>query len=55
MSLQQQISEDLGVRPEIDPEAEVDRRVGFLVDYLRTTGARGYVLCVSSPNAAVRP
>ncbi len=47
MSLQKQISEDLGVRPEIDPESEVERRVGFLVDYLRTTGAKGYVLGIS--------
>lgn len=47
MSLQQQISEDLGVQPEIDPEAEVERRIGFLVDYLRTTGAKGFVLGIS--------
>lgn len=47
VSLQQQISEDLGVRAEIDPEAEVERRVAFLVDYLRTTGARGFVLGIS--------
>lgn len=47
MTLQQQISEDLGVQPEIDPGAEVERRVGFLADYLRTTGARGFVLGIS--------
>lgn len=47
MSLQKQISEDLGVRPEIDPEAETDRRVGFLADYLRATGAKGFVLGIS--------
>ncbi|MCK2026386.1 ammonia-dependent NAD(+) synthetase [Microbacterium sp. SSW1-47] len=47
MSLQKQIAEDLGVRPDIDPESEVERRVGFLADYLRTTGARGYVLGIS--------
>jgi len=47
MSLQQQISADLGVRPEIDPEAEVERRVGFLADYLRATGANGFVLGIS--------
>ena len=46
-SLQQQISADLGVRPEIDPEAEVERRVGFLADYLRATGANGFVLGIS--------
>jgi NAD+ synthase len=47
MSLQQQISQDLGVKPEIDPETEIDRRVGFLADYLRTTGAKGFVLGIS--------
>ncbi|WP_337002955.1 MULTISPECIES: ammonia-dependent NAD(+) synthetase [unclassified Microbacterium] len=47
MSLQQQISADLGVRSEIDPEAEVERRVGFLADYLRATGANGFVLGIS--------
>lgn len=47
MSLQQQISEDLGVRSEVDPEAETERRIGFLADYLRTTGAKGYVLGIS--------
>lgn len=47
MSLQKQISEALGVVPEIDPESEVDRRVGFLADYLRTTGAKGFVLGIS--------
>jgi NAD+ synthase len=47
VSLQNQISEDLGVRPDVDPETEVERRVAFLADYLRTTGARGYVLGIS--------
>lgn len=47
VSLQQRISEELGVKPEIDPEAEVERRVRFLVDYLRSAGARGFVLGVS--------
>ncbi|MFY9711879.1 MAG: ammonia-dependent NAD(+) synthetase [Microbacterium sp.] len=47
VTLQQQISEALGVKPEIDPAAEVKRRVQFLVDYLRTTGAGGYVLGIS--------
>ena len=44
MTLQQDIAADLGVRPLIDPVAEIDRRVGFLADYLRHTGAKGYVL-----------
>ncbi|HMT48517.1 ammonia-dependent NAD(+) synthetase [Dietzia sp. UBA5065] len=41
------IIEELGVRPEIDPAAEVDRRVCFLVDYLRSTPATGFVLGIS--------
>ncbi|MDN4596398.1 ammonia-dependent NAD(+) synthetase [Leifsonia virtsii] len=44
---QARIIEDLHVSPEIDPAAEVERRVGFLVDYLRTTGAAGFVLGIS--------
>ena len=45
--LQATIAADLDVQPTIDPEQEVARRVGFLRDYLTTTGARGYVLAVS--------
>lgn len=47
MSLQQQIADALGVQPEIDPKTEIERRVQFLVDYLVTTGAHGYVLGIS--------
>lgn len=47
MSLQQEIAQTLGVKPEIDPKAEIDTRVQFLVDYLRTTGANGFVLGIS--------
>lgn len=47
MSMQQQIIEDLGVQPEIDPAAETEKRIGFLVDYLRATGANGLVLGIS--------
>ncbi|WP_314645801.1 ammonia-dependent NAD(+) synthetase [uncultured Microbacterium sp.] len=47
MSLQKQISEALGVRADIDPQAEVERRVQFLADYLRSTGAKGFVLGIS--------
>lgn len=47
MSLQQEIIRELGVRAEIDPAEEIERRVGFLVDYLRATGAAGYVLGIS--------
>lgn len=44
---QQDIVEALGVRPSIDPAAEVERRVSFLVDYLAATGAKGLVLGIS--------
>ncbi|MDR6866659.1 NAD+ synthase [Microbacterium resistens] len=47
MTVQQEIAAALGVRAEIDPRTEIDRRVSFLVDYLRRTGARGYVLGIS--------
>lgn len=47
MSLQQQISEALGVQAEIDPAVEVERRVQFLVDYLRASRAQGFVLGIS--------
>ena len=45
--LQREIIDTLRVQPEIDPAAEVDRRVRFLADYLRASGARGYVLGIS--------
>lgn len=45
--LRQQIISELHVRPDIDPAAEVDRRVAFLADYLRATGSRGFVLGIS--------
>lgn len=45
--LQARIISDLHVQPTIDPAAEVDRRVQFLVDYLTATGASGLVLGIS--------
>jgi len=45
--MQQAIARELGVRPRIDPAAEIEARVGFLVDYLRSTPARGFVLGIS--------
>ncbi|NUL44667.1 ammonia-dependent NAD(+) synthetase [Cellulosimicrobium funkei] len=45
--LQRVIIAEMGVSPEIDPAAEVTRRVAFLQDYLRTTGAQGFVLGIS--------
>ncbi|UNK70252.1 ammonia-dependent NAD(+) synthetase [Microbacterium sp. H1-D42] len=47
MSMQQQIAADLGVQPDIDPAAESDARIDFLVEYLRSTGAKGFVLGIS--------
>ncbi len=44
---QRVIADELGVVPVIDPAAEVARRVTFLRDYLRRSGAAGYLLAVS--------
>lgn len=44
---QESIIKALGVKPLIDPEEEISRRVGFLAEYLATTGARGYALGIS--------
>lgn len=44
---QQSIIKTLGVKPLIDPEEEVARRVNFLAEYLKTTGARGFALGIS--------
>ncbi|HET8993292.1 MULTISPECIES: ammonia-dependent NAD(+) synthetase [unclassified Rhodococcus (in: high G+C Gram-positive bacteria)] len=46
-NLRDRIIDELGVRPTIDPKAEIDTRVRFLADYLRSTPARGLVLGVS--------
>lgn len=46
-TLRSSIIADLGVRAHIDPAAEVEARVGFLVDYLRSTPATGFVLGIS--------
>ncbi|TFD22055.1 ammonia-dependent NAD(+) synthetase [Cryobacterium sp. TMT4-10] len=45
--LQARIIAELHVSPQIDPAAEVRRRVQFLVDYLVRTGAKGFVLGIS--------
>lgn len=46
-SRQHEIITEMSVAPTIDPGEEVERRVGFLVDYLAATGAAGYVLGIS--------
>ena len=45
--LQAEIIRELNVKPSIDPDAEVEARVSFLVDYARTSKARGFVLGIS--------
>jgi NAD+ synthase len=45
--LQAEIIRALNVSPEIDPAAEVERRVQFLIDYLNTARAAGFVLGIS--------
>lgn len=47
MTLQQEIAKTLGVQADIDPAAEIARRVQFLIDYLTRTGAKGFVLGIS--------
>jgi NAD+ synthase len=45
--LQAQIIETLHVSPTVDPAAEVERRVGFLIQYLAVAHADGLVLGIS--------
>lgn len=45
--LQRRVIEELRVQAHLDPAAETERRVAFLADYLRTSGASGYVLGIS--------
>ena len=46
-TLRAAIIEEMGVKPEIDPEQEIEARVGFLCDYLRASGTKGFVLGIS--------
>lgn len=46
-TLRQEIIRTLEVQPEIDPAVEIEKRVGFLVDYLGQTGLSGFVLGIS--------
>ncbi|QPK78851.1 ammonia-dependent NAD(+) synthetase [Corynebacterium lizhenjunii] len=46
-SLQRHIIATLGTLPTIDPATETAKRVNYLADYLRHTGATGYVLGIS--------
>ena len=44
---QQEIITTLGVKPNIDPALEIERRAQFLADYLGHTGLNGFVLGIS--------
>jgi NAD+ synthase len=46
-TLQQEIINDLGVKPEIDPAEELEQRTTFLATYLGETGLKGLVLGIS--------
>lgn len=46
-TLRSQIVAALHTKPAIDPAQEVQQRVSFLADYLRSTGLKGYVLGIS--------
>lgn len=45
--LQSQIIAELGVKPSVDYDLELESRVGFLAEYLKHTRAKGYVLGIS--------
>lgn len=45
--LQTAIVEEMGVKPQITPADEIQRRVQFLCDYALTAGAKGFVLGIS--------
>ncbi|MDO4903406.1 MAG: ammonia-dependent NAD(+) synthetase [Limosilactobacillus sp.] len=45
--LQEEIIAALDVKPEVDPEAEVNARVQFIADYLKKTGMKVLVLGIS--------
>lgn len=47
MSLQQDIIEKLGVKPTIDPEAEVRKRVDFLKQYVTSSRTKGLLIAIS--------
>ncbi|WP_066371060.1 ammonia-dependent NAD(+) synthetase [Neobacillus fumarioli] len=47
MNVQQQIIQDLHVKPSIDPKEEIRKRIDFLKNYLLKTKAKGFVLGIS--------
>lgn len=47
MSIQQEIVSRLGVKPVIDVEEEVSKRVDFLKKYVKTSGTSGLLIAIS--------
>lgn len=47
MSLQQEIIAKLGVKPSIDVDEEIARRVAFLKDYVKKAGVTGLLIAIS--------
>ncbi|RKP48982.1 ammonia-dependent NAD(+) synthetase [Cohnella endophytica] len=47
MTTQQDIIAKLGVKPTIDVDLEIEKRVGFLKDYVRKAGATGLLIAIS--------
>lgn len=47
MSLQSEIIARLGVKPEIDPDAEIRKRVDFLKEYVKKSGTTGLLIAIS--------
>jgi NAD+ synthase len=47
MSMQQEIIERFGVKPSIDPEQEIRRRVDFLKDHVRKANMSGLLIAIS--------
>jgi NAD+ synthase len=47
MSIQERIIRDLHVKPDINAKQEIKDRILFLKDYLKNSGAKGFVLGIS--------
>ncbi|MEC0249464.1 ammonia-dependent NAD(+) synthetase [Paenibacillus chitinolyticus] len=47
MSLQQEIIKELGVKPQIDVQEEIRRRVDFLKQYVKSAGVSGLLIAIS--------
>ena len=45
--LQKRVVEELGVKPQIDAQAEIRQRIELLKEYVRKTNMKGYVLGLS--------